>query len=328
MPSLPESRLFAVTPDGTRLPVIDLTNPAFAVPHSEAEIAAMTAAALAIEERRGPVRQWFIGLMLRLFARRSRLIAALQDARNTYLGGIATYVLKLGPDNLLPPYATDIDRQVAKTPVVVSMRLRLFEVATLLADALAEPLRAAPTAPIHILEIAGGPSADALNALLFLEKRGLLTGRQVRITVYDLDRDGPAFAASMLDALKTGPLAGRDVELVTRQGDWQDTAGLKTVVDAVPRDAILAATSEGGLFEYGSDTDIVGVLNVLAARVGIVTGSVTRDERLNQLMRRYSRTETKPRGLAVFGELVAPTGYRIARSMPGVLGDQVLLTRA
>ncbi len=161
-----------------------------------------------------------------------------------------------------------------------------------------------------------------------MEERGLLTGRQVRITVYDLDRDGPAFAASMLDALKTGPLAGRDVELVTRQGDWQDLAGLKTVVDAVPRDAILAATSEGGLFEYGSDTDIVGVLNVLAARVGIVTGSVTRDERAQPAdAALLAHRGQAARPCRLWGA-VAPTGYRIARSMPGVLGDQVLLTRA
>lgn len=207
------------------------------------------------------------------------------------------------------------------------MRLRMFQVATLLTEALAPLLAASPTAPLHIIDIAGGPSADALNALLFLEQRGLLAGRPVRITVYDLDRDGPAFAASMLAALKTRPLAGRDIDLVHSEGNWQDVARLKTVLDAIPSGAVVAATSEGGLFEYGSDADIVGALETLGPRAVVVTGSVTRNDRLNQLMRRYSRTETKARGLEVFGHLIAPTGYRVARSLPGLLGDQVLLKR-
>lgn len=324
----PESRLFATAPDGTRLPVIDLTDSAFAVPETDAELEALAASALAAEEKRGPIQRFLIGLVLKLVARNSRVIAALQAASKGYLTGIATYVMKLGPDNLVPPFDTDIDKAVLRAPVVTSMRIRLEQVATLLAEALAPLLAADPTAPLHLLEIAGGPSADGLNALLFLEQKGLLAGRQVTVDIYDLDGDGPAFAAAMLEALKAGKLAGREIVCRHITGNWSDAARLAEAVAAIPAGAVVAATSEGGLFEYGSDADITGALRVLALRVDIVTGSVTRNDRLNRLMKLHSQAPTVARGLERFAELIAPTGYRIARSRPCPLSDQVLLTRS
>lgn len=322
MPNL----LFAEAPDGTRLPVIDLSLPQFAVPDSPQAVAELEARALAEERKRGPVQRAAMAVMLKAMAGQSRLIQALQDARKGFLSGTATYVMKLGPDNLVPPYASEIDKRVADAPIVTSMRLRLAQVATLLAEALA-PALAGNTAPLAIVEIAGGPSSDALNALIKLEQQGLLAGRTSQILIYDLDSDGPAFAAAILAALKTGPLAGRDISLNHIRGNWSDRAALGRLIDGLPADAVIAATSEGGLFEYGSDSDILGVLEVLGARVGSVTGSVTRDGELNRLMRREASSNVIPRGLDRFGALIAPAGWRIARSAGAVLSDQVLLVR-
>ena len=319
--------LFATAPDGTRLPVLDITHPAFAVPESDADIAALGAAALKEEESRGPVQRLLMGFFMRRLARTSRILAALQAANEGYLSGIATYVMKLGPDNVVPPYDSPIDKRVLQTPIVTGMRVRLHQTAWLLADALAPELTG-NARPLVLLEIAGGPSADALNALLLLEQRGLLAGRRSQIVVYDIDSDGPAFAASLLAALQDGPLAGREIVLRHTIGDWSDRAALSAVLAELPADAVLAATSEGGLFEYGSDEDIAAVLTVLAPRVGIVTGSVTRDDRLIQLMRRVSAPLTVPRGLQRFGHVIARTGYRVERSRPSPLSDQVLLTRS
>ena len=320
------SRLFAATTDGTRLPVLDITNPAFEASWTDAEIDEMIAKGA---PRRGSARsaqRLFIGLMLRLLARNSRLIGALRAADDTYLGGISTYVLKLGPANLVPPYDSEIDRQVVKAPLVAWMRLRLSEMATLAAEGLASELRARPGAPLHLLEIAGGPSADALNALILLDRAGAAGGaagaRSVSTTSM---RMGPAFAANMLAALKMGPLGGCDIEMAHVTGSWAETGKLRDLLADVPPDAIVAAMSEGGWFEYGSDSEIAGVLKMLAPRVGIVVGSVTRNDRLNQLIRRHSRAVTVPRGLERFAQLIAPTGYRIARSMPSPLSAQVLL---
>jgi hypothetical protein len=253
-------------------------------------------------------------------------VAALRAARRGFLHGIPTYVLKLGPDNLVPPYATEIDRRVAETPVVVSMRLRLAQVAALLAEGLV-PLLADNGRPLILLEIAGGPSADALNALIHLHKRGLLEGRPTQVMVYDLDADGPAFAAAMLAALKTGPLAGCDTSLTHVPGNWSDHAALGRLVADLPAESVIAATSEGGLFEYGADAEIAAVLRVLAPRVPLVTGSVTRDGELNRRLRRQASSNVVPRGLDRFAALLAGSGYRIAETRGAVLSDQVRLER-
>jgi hypothetical protein len=318
--------LFATAPDGTRLPVIDLTLPAFAVPGSEAEIDALRRKALEIERKRGPIGRLATGLMLRAVGGQSRLVGALMAARKGFLHGIPTYVMKLGADNLVPPYATEIDRRVAETPVVVSMRVRLAQVAALLAHGLAPRLEG-NREPLVILEIAGGPSADGLNALIQLNKRGLLAGRRTRVIVYDLDADGPAFAAAMLDSLQSGPLAGCEISLEHVPGNWSDGAALAQLSADLPANAVIAATSEGGLFEYGGDADITGALRALAPRVSVVTGSVTRNDELNRLMRRQASANVVPRGLDRFAELIAGTGYRIAEARGAVLSDQVRLER-
>jgi len=319
--------LFAETPDGDRLPVLDLSLPEFGTPSAPAEIEAMAAAALAEEKKRGPLQRFLLRFVMMSIAKQSRLVAALQAANAGYLSGIPTYVLKLGAANLVPPYASEIDKRVADAPTVRSLRLRLAQIVELLAGGLT-PLLKGNQRPLVLLEIAGGPSADALNTLIRLEAEGLLQGRSAEIVIYDLDTEGPAFAGAMLAALKTGPLANCDIALRHVSGNWSDTAALKAVLDAIPADAVIAATSEGGLFEYGSDSDILGALKTLAPRADIVTGSVTRDGELNRLMRRHSSANTRPRGLARFAEIIAPSGYRIARSQGAVLSDQVLLTRS
>jgi hypothetical protein len=320
-------RLFATAPDGTRLPVIDITDPAFAIP-TDAQMDTLAADALKEEERRGPLQRFLIGLALKAMARRSRLIAAMQTANSGFMPGLATYVMKLGPTNLVPPYDTEIDRQIERSALVMGMRVRLRQVAELLAEGLAPALAAQPGQPLTILDIAGGPSGDALNALILLAQQALIAGRPIRIAIYDIDTEGPAFAKAMLDALKTGSLSGCDVDVTHVPGSWSDEKHISALLDSIPDTALVAATSEGGLFEYGSDEDIRRCLTALAPRVGLVAGSVTRDDRLNRLMRRHSGAKVVMRGLERFAALVEPIGYRIAASRPNPLSDQVLLTRS
>jgi hypothetical protein len=241
---------------------------------------------------------------------------------------LATYVMKLGPGNLVAPYDTEIDRQIERSATVTGMRVRLRQVAELLAEGLAQVLADRPGDPLHIVDIAGGPSSDALNALILLGRQGRLAGRAVRIAIYDIDREGPAFATAMLEALRIGPLAGHDIEIAHVAGSWSDAAKLRDLLAAIPQNAVVAATSEGGLFEYGSDDDVRACLLALAPRVSLVTGSVTRNDRLNQLMRRHSGAKVIMRGLERFATLIAPAGFRIAASRPCPLSDQVLLTRS
>ncbi len=87
----------------------------------------------------------------------------------------------------------------------------------------------------------------------------------------DSQTDGPAFGANALAALKQadGPLHGLAVEFDHRPYDWNDPAVLVEIVaKSRAGGAIVAASSEGGLFEYGSDEAIVANLRGLSGGAG------------------------------------------------------------
>ncbi len=62
-------------------------------------------------------------LLLRLAARRSRLVRILFMSDQGYLDSITTYVLKLGPDHLPPGFDSPMDRRIADTPHAPLLRL-------------------------------------------------------------------------------------------------------------------------------------------------------------------------------------------------------------
>src|SRR5262249_38660767 len=149
-----------------------------------------------------------------------------------------------------------------------SMRMRLQNVAGFMADALGPALEAAPGVPVHLVNIAGGPAIDSLNALILLrrDRRSALEGRSVHIHVFDQDTAGPTFGARALNALKEpgARLHGLDVTFRHVLYDWRQTATLSPEVALLDLSrAVWAASSEGGLFEYGSDEEIVSNLKVL-----------------------------------------------------------------
>ena len=86
-------------------------------------------------------------------------------------------------------------------------------------------------------------------------------------------------------------------------------------------------SSEGGLFEYGSDAEIENNLKTLRAfdEVIAVVGSVTRSDELAHRLRQNSAAATRPRGLQVFSSLVNKSGWRIVEAVERPLSDQVLL---
>jgi hypothetical protein len=175
---------------------------------------------------------------------------------------------------------------------------------------------------------------DSLNALLVLqhEKPQLLAERRITLQVLDGDEGGPAFGARALLALQApgGPLAGLDVTFTHTRYDWSRTADLKPFIEAANRDnAVLVVTSEGGLFEYGSDADIVANLKALPRTPDVfVVGSVTRDDEVIRTLKLTSTAATKPRGVPVFTALAGQAGWNVVRSVARPLSDQVLLEPA
>jgi hypothetical protein len=324
---------FARTREGFDLPVIDVTHPRFAVPADPALVQRLGDAFMADERKRHLIPQFVIRMMLRAAARKSRLVRALFQPQAGYLDSITTYVLKLGADNLVPPFDQPMDRRLASSPHITLVRLRMQQIAHLMADALAEDLAAVDAAaPLSLINIGGGPALDSINALIVLRRAhpGLLN-RRIAIEVFDADADGAFFGANALAALKAehGPLAGLNIEMRHHGYDWNRPAALESMVaKLVPDGPVIGASSEGALFEYGEDEAIVANLKALHANgagARFVAGSVTSADNIRRRMINQTLFKLKPRGLAGFAPLAAAGGFSIVRSEPAFLSTQVLM---
>jgi hypothetical protein len=323
---------YAMAADGSELPVVDVTNPAFAAPYDEAQMASRVARFTRAERWRARVPQPVQRAMLGFAARRSRLARALYHASDGVVSGMTLYVAKLGPRMLGSGYPTVIDRQIAAAPPSWMSRVRLEDMARLLAEGLSPLVATHAGQPLHFFNIAGGPAADSWNALLVLQKEGpeRLRGRAIAIHVLDRDEEGPAFGARAVDALRGEGAPLRDVDLRFERiaYDWRHPAELRRVFDATDvANAVVAVSSEGGLFEYGSDDEIVANLETIRDGVpadSIVVGSVTRAEGPLEFLRLFT---VRPRTLAAFRELATRAGWSMARVIERPLSYDVRLSR-
>ncbi|TDG02359.1 hypothetical protein E1N52_40205 [Paraburkholderia guartelaensis] len=324
----------ASTVQGQRLPVIDITDPRFALPADADAITALFASYVADERRRARVPTFITRMILALASRRAPLLRSVVSARSGFLDGLSTYLLKLGPDNLPPPFNSEIDRRFAASPHVVSMRLKLQQVAHLQTRALVSELDADGTAPLHLINLGGGTAIDTLNTLILLNqlRRQALAARNITISVLDIDRDGPQFGAAALRALCAhgSALEGLRVRFVHYPYDWNEPACLAGIVEnAIMSGAIVAASSEGGLFEYGTDAAVLANLRALCPRVHgqkiVVTGSVTRDDEARRRSISAHSFALVPRGLAGIEALASRAGFSVERAETTPLSDQVLL---
>ena len=193
-------------------------------------------------------------------------------ASGTFLPGLITYLLKLGPENL-GAFASAIDRQIAASFPAFAARLRLQDIARLLADGLLCSLLAQPRRPLCLINVGGGVASDSWNALIHLQAEiSTLADRAIVIAVIDIDDDGPAFGARAMHALRApaAPLGGLDVSFRHFKYDWSAADRLRqTFTDLNTAEALCAISSEGGLFEYGSDTEIMANLNAMHAGTAI-----------------------------------------------------------
>jgi hypothetical protein len=311
---------YAVTDDGLELPVIDVTHPAFTIAPTEAELEALTAALYEMMERQRSLNGEQQAA-LRSVLEGSILGRGLMAGVGTFLTGLNTYLLKLGADNL-GSYAVDLDRRIAGGIGPVSMRMRLQNVAGFMADALAPALDEMPGAPLHLINIAGGPAIDSLNALILLkrDRPAVLSGRPLHVHVFDQDTAGPAFGARALNALQLhgGRLHGVHVTFTHTVYDWRNTEPLARALASLDLPhSVWAASSEGGLFEYGSDEEIIANLKVLreAAPGGSVAGSVTRDDGPAAVSRHASYYALTPRSLPTFTALAGQAGWIVEKAI-------------
>lgn len=322
----------ALTDDGQTWPVIDITHPAFAHEPTDAELDASGAAFLAEAARRARIPRFVHRLILRLVLRKSLLGPGLLAASGGFVSGLNTYLLKLGPDNL-PAGASAVDRRIAESFPAVSVRLRLKDVARLLAEDLGRRLAPNDARPLVLVNIAGGPAADSLNALLLLRQSNppLLTRRRVEVRILDQDTHGPSFAARCATALSAGALEGLDLHVTHVVYDWRRTETLRQCLSETrAMGACVAVSSEGGLFEYGSDAEVVANLRTIAECASTdvrVTGSVTRGDGPALAAQQATDVRVQPRTLDEFRALVSGAGWTIERSITRPFSFDVRLQR-
>jgi hypothetical protein len=320
-------RILTVPLGDTQLPVVDITNPAFASLPSDDELAAMTAQYVqesAQNQEASP--------QLRAALSQSRLGSGLMAARGTYLTGLNTYLLKIGPDNL-PADFHPIDRRIAASFPAVTTRLRLHDMAVLISDGLVDALSADSRRRLHFINIAGGPAADTWNSVLRLRQAdSSLERRDISVRVLDLDEEGPAFGARVFAALQTenAPLAGFHIRFAHQPYNWATFHDLKRILGSADlKQSACAVSSEGGLFEYGSDDEIIGNLTALHELMpddAIVVGSACRESDLTRIHAGIGVT-LRPRTRQAFGALVERAGWRVDTFIERPFNDSVRLVK-
>jgi hypothetical protein len=327
---------YAVTGDGIEVPVIDVTHPGFRVDIDAQELAAATEKAVAEVKRQSQMPHAEQQPQLQELWNGSFLAPRIAAARGTVLDGMSTYFLKLGPDNLGRGYRKDIDRAIAGSLPCLSNRLRLQDMARLMSDSVAPLLAARPGRALHFVNIAGGPGMDSLNAILLVRREhpDLLRNRAIVIHLLDPDSAGPAFGARAATALQAGdgPLHGLGVDVRHEPYDWSSPGLLRELIRS-PRaeDAVIAGSSEGGLFEYGSDEHVIANLRAFHEATdpaAVMVGTVTRADGFSRILYETGGgAAVRLRGMDAFEGLARAAGWRVARVVDNPLSHAVVLTK-
>ena len=300
--------VFATTADGLRLPVIDVTHPAFAIADDAASLAARFEAFADWDRRNDRVPGTVTWLLIWLAARRSPLLRKILASDNGYLDSISTYMLKLGADHLPPGFDGPMDRKVAAAPHMALVRLRMQQIARLLADALLRSARRRAGRAAQSRQHRGRPGARQHQRADHARARARDADRPsdrdpcVRCAAGRADLRRPRAAC----AHRARGAAARDRCPVPTPRLRLERHRAARAPACRPRraGAIIAASSEGGLFEYGTDDAIVANLTALArAGVPIVAGSVTSSSEVRKRMIAQTRFRLFARGLEGFAPL-------------------------
>jgi hypothetical protein len=325
-----ETIVHARSEDAGRLPVIDITHPAFAVDADPAELDRLAREFVTETQQRGEIPP-----QVRELLQQSRLGQGLNAAAGSYLTGLSTYLLKLGPDNLGDEFQP-IDRRIAASFPAFMTRVRLQDTARLLADGIARLVRPGERRPLQFINIAGGPAADSWNALLVLRavRPDLLEERPIAINVLDIDTRGPAFGARAVHALSQpgAPLDGLDPQFGHVRYEWSQADRLPSILaDLEAPAAACAISSEGGLFQYGADADItanLANLNAATPTDAFVVGTVTRDDEPARIARVTSGVPVRPMTLDHFRQLAATAGWSLMEVIERPFAFAVRLVKA
>lgn len=127
-------------------------------------------------------------------------------------------------------------------------------------------------------------------------------------------------------------MEGLNVALEPFEYEWSLPRCLRRILRELNAGrAVCAVTSEGGLFEYGSDGEIVSnLIDIRGATApdAIVVGSVTRDGEVVRASQGATRISTRPRRLDAFRRLADETVWFLERVVERPFSYNVRMAKA
>jgi len=277
---------YAFTDAGIELPVLDITHPLFTESINQEKLDKMLEDIVKNGEKRADKFKKMPGFIKNFLANHSYIMAGflLKDTDDRYLSGISTLLLKLGPGFIGKGTRKLLDRLASKSFGAVTLRMRVRDISMLQADLLIQPLKKEPEKGLCFVNIAGGTACDSINTLIIIQKEypSLLKDREIEINVLDVDTSGPAFANKCLESLKMKGACFHDLRISFRHinYNWSDPAELTELLTK-RGDWLTICSSEGGLFEYGEDEEILQNLQSLCDNTSDdmrITGTLVRDK--------------------------------------------------
>lgn len=276
---------YAFTVNGIELPVLDITHPLFTDSISKEKLDKMLKDIVKNGEKRAAKFNKMPGFIKNFLAKHSYIMAGflLKDTDDKFLSGISTLLLKLGPGIIGKGTRKILDRLASQSFGAVTLRMRVRDISTIQADVLIPQLTKEPGKGICFVNLAGGTACDSINAIIIIRKNhpSLLKDRKIEINVLDVDEYGPAFANNCIESLKRdgGYLHGLNISFRYIYYNWNDPAKLNELLSE-RKEWLTICSSEGGLFEYGTDDEINQNLKSLYDNTqdnNKITGTLIRD---------------------------------------------------
>ena len=259
---------YAFTENGIELPVLDITHPLFLRSINEEKLDKMLNEIKQKGEERAESFNKIPTFIKNFMAKRSYIMAGfmLKDTEDTFLSGMSTLMMKFGPELIGKGRRKFFDRLGSKAFGAILLRMRVRDICKLHTDILETQLIKEKDKNLCFINIAGGAACDSINALItiYTKDPSLLKNREIEINVFDIDRFGPTFAKNCVESLKSigNYFSGLNISFNHIYYNWNDTTVLKDFL-LMRKEWLIIASSEGGLFEYASDEDIIRNLNIL-----------------------------------------------------------------
>ncbi|WP_019913157.1 hypothetical protein [Paenibacillus sp. HW567] len=245
--------LYAAFDDEIQLPVLDITHPLFnaSIDEQAYHLSCLKSARSieALKKMPGFIRNLFVKM---------------SNVDNSYLSGMRTLLYKLGSGLSREIKLGFRDKWAVKQTSFMGLRIRLRDLCRLQSKNLLPQLKQFPERNLCFFNIAGGAATDSINTLILIQECDpeLLKRRKIEINILDIDLYGPNYAKRCIDVLQQPGerFHGLDITLNTVHYDWSQPEALLKL--SLERSGwIQLCSSEGGLFEYGSDSAIIENLN-------------------------------------------------------------------